>query len=243
MRFASLAQRNLKEIFRDPVTLILGVAMPVLLLFLFSSLQDLGGGIELFNPQMLTPGLVIFSFSFIIMFSGTLLGKDSKTAFLTRLLSTPLKPVDYFLAYLLPFIPVAIFQIVVCYSIGIVLGISIVNIGLSLLVYLLMALICICIGIILGSLLTLNQISGIGSLLITVVSLFSGAWMDLKMIGGVFKAIGYSLPFAHSIDALKALTKGASFVDVQTNFIWVLVYTIFFFGLSIFALKWKTRRA
>lgn len=243
MRFASLAQRNLKEIFRDPVTLLLGVAMPVLFLFLFSSLQDLGGGIELFKPQMLTPGLVIFSFSFIIMFSGTLLGKDSKTAFLTRLLSTPLKPVDFLLAYLLPFLPVAAFQIIVCYGVGVVLGMTITNVGLNLLVFFLMSITCISIGIILGALLTLNQISGFGSLIITTVSLFSGAWMDLQMIGGIFKAIGYVLPFAHSIDALKALSRGASFADIQSSFIWVLAYTILFFILATFALKWKTRRA
>lgn len=242
MRFSSLAQRNLKEIFRDPITLLLGVAMPVLLLFLFSSLQDLGGGIDLFKPQMLTPGLVIFSFSFVIMFSGTLLGKDTKTAFLTRLLSTPLKPVDYLLAYLLPFLPVALFQIIMCYVVGLVLGMSIVNVGLSFLIYFFMAITCISIGILLGSLLTLNQISGIGSLLITVVSLFSGAWMDLKMIGGIFKAIGYALPFAHSIDALKALSKGAGFAEIQNNVIWVVVYSAVFFVLAVYALRWKTRR-
>lgn len=242
MRFVSLAHRNLKEIFRDPITLLLGVAMPVLLLFLFSTLSNLGDGIELFSPQLLTPGIVIFSMSFVIMFTGTLLGKDTKTAFLTRLKSTPLKPVDYFLAYLLPFIPVAIFQVVVCYSVGIVLGLSIMNTGLSILVFVLMALICISIGIIMGSLLSLNQISGVGSLFITVVSLFSGAWMDLKMIGGIFSAIGYAMPFAHAVDALKALAKGAGFADIQTSLIWVFVYSMVFFVLAIFAIKHKIRR-
>lgn len=209
MRFTSLAHRNLKEIFRDPVTLLLGVAMPVVFLFLFSSLGNLGDGVDVFKPQMLTPGIVIFSMSFIIMFVGTLLGKDSKTAFLTRLLSTPLKPVDYFLAYMLPFLPVALFQIVACYGVGVVLGISIINVGLTLLVFLLMTMFCISIGIILGALLTLNQISGVGSIFITIASIFSGVWMDLHMLGGVFEAVGYSLPFAHSTEALKLLAHGA----------------------------------
>lgn len=243
MRFTSLAQRNLKEIFRDPITLLLGVAMPVLFLFLFSSLKNLGGGIELFQPQMLTPGLVIFSFAFIIMFSGTLLGKDSKTAFLTRLLSTPLRPIDFLLAYLLPFIPVAIFQVVVCYTVGIFLGGSIDHVGLSLLIFLLMALLCISFGIILGSLFTLSQISGIGSLLITTISLFSGAWMDLKMIGGIFYKIGYALPFAYSIDALKALTKGAGFAEIKGDLLWVAGYTLVFLVMAVYAIKWRTRRA
>ena len=243
MRFASLAQRNLKEIFRDPVTLLLGVAMPLLFLMLFSSLKKLGGEMDIFNPQMLTPSLVIFSFSFIIMFSGTLLGKDNKTAFLTRLMTTPLRPIDYLLAYLLPFLPVAAFQIVACYSLGLVLGIHITNIAYSLLIFFLMATTCISIGMILGSLLTLNQISGIGSLIITAVSLFSGAWMDLKMIGGIFTKVGYAMPFAHSIDALKALAKGAGFTEICTNLIWVFIYAVVFFILAVYAMKWRVRRA
>lgn len=105
-----------------------------------------------------------------------------------------------------------------------------------------MAVMCISIGIVLGSLLTLNQISGVGSLIITAVSLFSGAWMDLKMIGGIFEKVGYVLPFAHSIDALKALTKGAVFSTVYAELIWVIAYTFIFFALAVFALKWKTRR-
>lgn len=242
MRSMSLTRRNLKEIFRDPITFLLGGAMPVLFLFLFSSMQNIGGGIDIFKPQMLTPGLIIFSFAFIIMFSGTLLGKDSKTAFLTRLMTTPLKPIDYFLAYMLPFLPLALFQLVVCYAAGMILGVTLTNIGLLLIIYFFMAIMCISIGVMMGSLLTLNQISGVGSLLITAVSLFSGAWMDLKMIGGIFEKVGYALPFAHSIDALKALSKGATFANIQTDFIWVLVYTLVFFGLAIFALKWKTRR-
>lgn len=242
MRFISLAKRNIKEILRDPVTLLLGVLMPVVLLSLFSSLQNLGGGIELFKPQMLTPGLIIFSFSFIIMFSGTLLGKDAKSAFLTRLLSTPLTPVDYCLAYLLPFIPVALIQIIACYTTGIILGMALTNILLSLVIYLIMAIACISIGIILGSLLNLNQVSGIGSLLITAVSLFSGAWMDLKMIGGIFKTIGYSMPFAHSIDALKALSNGANFADVQNNVIWVIGYAVILLVAAVYALTWRTKR-
>lgn len=232
----------MKEVFRDPLTLLLGVAMPVLLLFLFSSLKDLGGGIDLFNPQFLTPGIVIFSMSFIIMFTGTLLGKDAKTALLTRLLSTPLNPMDYFFAYLLPFLPVALFQVLVCYGVGVVLGMSLVNVGLSLLVFFMMALICISIGIIMGSLLSLNQISGVGSLLITVVSLFSGAWMDLKMIGGVFKGVGYVMPFAHSVDALKTLSKGGNLTEIQTNLIWISAYVLVFFVLAVLSIKRRTRR-
>ncbi len=242
MKFSSLANRNFKEIFRDPITLLLGVAMPVMMLLLMSPISKLEGAPDLFTPTKLTPSIIIFSFSFLIMFSGTLLGKDSKTAFLTRLLSTPLKPLDFLLAYLLPFLPVALFQIVVCYGVGLILGADFQQIGFSVLIFFVMAILCISIGMIAGALLNLNQISAIGAILITVASLFSGAWMDLKMVGGFFETIGYILPFAHAIDALKALAVGASFSSISTNFIVILVYAIVFFVLAVLSFYRSTRK-
>ena len=242
MRFLSLNNRNLKEIFRDPVTLLLGVAMPIALLALFSSLYQ-KSQMEIFSPTMLTPAITIFSFSFLVMFSGILLGKDRNGAFMTRLLTTPLRTVDFVLAYLLPFIPVALFQIVVCYATGIFLGASVEQWLPIIIIHLLVALTCISLGIILGSTLTLNQISGVGSLLITAISLFSGAWMDLKMVGGFFELFGNLMPFSHAISAVRAITSGAALGELINDLFWVLAYAIICFVLSVYALKWKTRRA
>ena len=61
MKSIALTERNIKEIFRDPVSTLLGVAMPVLFLVLFSSLNKTIR-IETFNPQFLTPGIIVFSF-------------------------------------------------------------------------------------------------------------------------------------------------------------------------------------
>lgn len=45
------------------------------------------------------------------------------------------------------------------------------------------------------------QVGGVGSIVIVMISLFGGVWMDLKAVGGVFEAVGYALPFAHATDA------------------------------------------
>ncbi len=240
MKFLSLANRNFKEIYKDPVTIILGVAMPVGLLFLFSSLQK-NIPIDTFNPQNLTPAIVIFGFSFLIMFVAVLLAKDRQNSFLTRLFTTPLKSVDFYMAYMLPFIPFAFFQIIICFIIGFILGGVFVNIVLGIFIFLLMMLICINIGIIMGSLLTVNQVSGVGSILITVISLFSGAWMDLKMVGGIFKIIGYVLPFAHSVDALKTILNGGSFSSIYTNIIWVFMYCVIAVLVAIYSFGTKIK--
>ncbi|HPR32111.1 MAG TPA: ABC transporter permease [Prolixibacteraceae bacterium] len=241
MKVLSLASRNFKEIFRDPVTVLLGIAMPVMLMFLFSSLFE-RSGIDIFSPTLLTPGVVIFSYAFIIMFSAVLLAKDKQSSFLIRLFTTPMKPVDFILAYILPFLPFALFQTLVCMLAGYLLGAEYTQLLPMLGIYLMVALTCICLGVAMGALLTLNQISGVGSLLITVISIFSGAWMDLGMVGGVFETFGYALPFAHAVDAVKDLFKGIANNGTLHHLIIVGAYMLVFFLIAIFSFRRTMRK-
>jgi ABC-2 type transport system permease protein len=238
----SLANRNMKEVYRDPLSVGLGAGMPALLLVLFASLGR-KAPIEIFTPGSLVPAVAVFSFGFLTMFSSMLLSKDRQSAFLTRLLVTPLKSTDFILAYSLPYVPVALLQIAVSLGVGIIMGLTPgTGILLAMLVIIPVAIICIAFGLILGSLCTENQVAGIGSSLIVVISLFGGAWMDLKMVGGLFESIGYALPFAHGIDAARALLKGAGFNDILTSLYWVFGYMIALSMLGILAFNWKTKR-
>ncbi len=241
MKFYSLAGRNIKEVYRDPVSMLLGLAMPVALLVLFSSIYK-KSQMEMFSPFMLTPGIIIFSYAFLMMFSAILLAKDKQIAFLTRLFTTPLKSSDFILAYMLPFIPIALFQTGICFIAGIILGAVFTNIFTSLIIFLLIASVCVSLGLVMGSVLTVNQVSGVGSLIITAISLFSGAWTPLKMIGGIFENIGYALPFAHAVDATRSLLAGSSFTDIMRNFYVILIYAVIFCSLSILTFKWTMKR-
>ncbi len=241
MKFYSLANRNLKEIYRDPVSVLLGLLLPIALLILFSSMQK-NIPIDVFKPQFLTPGIIIFSFAFLIMFSAILLAKDKQSAFLVRLFTTPLKTRDYIQSYIYPFIPLALFQVIICLIVGTLLGATFSNIFLSLVLFLLIAIACVSMGVILGALFSVNQVSGVGSVLITAIGLFSGAWMELKMIGGIFESIGYALPFAHAVDASRALLSGAHFSDIVSNFYVILIYTLSSFVLAILSFKWTMKR-
>lgn len=241
MKFYSLALRNLKEIYRDPVSVLLGILLPLSLLILFSSMQK-RIPLELFKPQYLTPGIIVFSFAFLIMFAAVLLAKDKQSAFLVRLFTTPLKTHDYIQSYIYPFIPIALCQIIICLIVGTILGATFVNFFLSLVLFLLTALASVCMGVVLGALFSVNQVSGIGSVLITAIGLFGGAWMDLKMIGGVFETIGYALPFAHAVDASKALLSGAQFAEIAHNFIVVIIYCVASFLLAILSFRRTMKR-
>jgi ABC-2 type transport system permease protein len=241
MKAYNLATRNMKEIYRDPVSMLLGIAMPVGFLLLFSSIYK-KSHLEIFSPQMLTSGVIIFSFAFLIMFSAILLAKDKQNAFLVRLFTTPLKSSDFIISYLLPFLPLAFAQIAVCLTTGILLGATFNNLLLTLVIYFMTALMCISLGMILGALFTVNQVSGIGSIIITAVSIFSGAWMDLKMIGGIFEKTGYALPFAHAIDISRGLQLRVPFSSLLHSFYIVILYTIVFFILAILSFRRAMKR-
>ena len=241
MKVISLSGRNMKEIYRDPVSMLLGLAMPIAFLLLFSSIYK-KAGLEMFSPQMLTPGIIIFCFAFLIMFSAILLARDKESALLTRLLTAPLKSSDFILAYILPFLPLALFQTVICLIVGAILGATFHNIILACIIFFFAALICISLGMILGSIFTVNQVSGVGSVLVTAIGLFCGAWAPLKMMGGIFETIGYALPFAHAVDAAKFLLNGFSFSDIVSNFYFILIYSLVLFMLAIFSFKWRINR-
>ncbi len=242
MKFMSLAGRNIKEILRDPLSLVMGIALPALMLLLFTSIGT-GVRLEIFAPVMLTPAVIVFGFAFLIMFSSIVLAKDRQSAFLTRLLTAPLRPVDFILAYSLPYLPIALIQIVVIYAVSLPLGMTVsVAILPALAIMLVTAVACIGIGMVLGSLCTENQAAGFGSVIIVVVSLFSGAWMDLDMVGGVFARIGYALPFAHAIRASREILSGATMAQVMPDLWWVIIYAAVLSVAGVLAFRFKTRR-
>ncbi len=236
MKFTRLADRNIKEVYRDPVSMLLGLVMPIVMLLLFASINK-RQPLEMFSPQVLTPGVVIFGLAFSVMFSAMLLSKDKKNAFLIRLFTTPLKASDYIISYMAPFLPFALMQTTVVFIVGAFLGAVYHNLLMVVLIILLTELICVSLGMIMGALLSENQVAGVGSLLVTMIGLFCGAWMDLHMVGGIFEKIGYAIPFAHAVDASRAAMNGLPFTDYSRAFFIVLIYALVLFVLSIFAFK------
>ncbi|NLY37949.1 MAG: ABC transporter permease [Firmicutes bacterium] len=243
MRFLSLAGRNIKEIYRDPAAVIMGVIMPAVLLLLFASMGQGAAPVDIFTVDGLTPAVTVFSFGFLTLFSAMLLARDRESAFLTRLLIAPLKATDFILAYMLPFLPVAALQIVVCLTAGSLMG---MKAGFSwapfLVVMFILAVACIGIGMILGSLFSVNMAPPAGSLVVVIIGLFGGVWMPLKQVGGIFGAVGYALPFAHAVDAARAIVKGAGMGDITVELYWLLGYTVLFFLLGVFFFRWKTKQ-
>ena len=124
MRMITFAKRCAKEILRDPINLCFGLGFPFVLLLLLSALQA-NIPITMFEINTLTPGMTVFGLSFMTLFSATLVAKDRESALLQRLYTTPLTGFDFIIGYMLPILPIAIGQTVICYLVAIPLGLTI----------------------------------------------------------------------------------------------------------------------
>ena len=224
MRMRTFGRRCAKEILRDPINLLFGLGFPVVLLFLLSAIQA-NVPVALFEIQHLTPGITVFSLAFITLFSATLIARDRETALLQRLYTTPLKPVDYILGYLLPMVPIALAQCVVCYAFAVALGLPltfhIFYAGLALFPA---AMFYVALGLLCGSVLNVKQVGGIcGALLTNLSAWLSGVWFDLELVGGTFQKIAKCLPFLHAVELERAVIRG-DWGDAMSHFLPVVAY-------------------
>ncbi len=233
MRMLTFANRNSKEILRDPLNLAFGLGFPLVLILLLSAIQA-NIPVKLFEIQHLTPGITIFGLSFMTLFSATIIAKDRGSSLLQRLYTTPLTPIDFILGYTLPIIPIAVAQCVICYIVAIVLGLNItVNILYAVLFIVPASVLYIALGLLFGSLLNDKQVGGIcGALLTNLSAWMSGVWFDLDLVGGTFKKIAYSLPFVHAVDMQRAVLAG-NFKDIFPHIWWVLGYAATLLVLAI----------
>ena len=226
MRMAVFAKRCARELLRDPISIGFGLGFPLVLLFLLSAMQA-NIPVPMFEINTLTPGISVFGLSFLTLFSATLVAKDRESAFLQRLYTTPLRGADFILGYMLPLLPMAVCQTVICYLCAIPLGI---DVGWGMLYAAVgnipMAVFDISLGLLCGSLLGVKQVSGIcGALLTNLSAWLSGVWFDLSLVGGFFEAVARVLPFYHAVEMEKALFSG-DFTLALTHITPVMLYAI-----------------
>lgn len=226
MRTLTFAKRNFMEILRDPLNLCFLFGFPAVLLLLLSAIQA-NIPVSLFEIQHLAPGVMVFGLAFMTLFSATLISKDRQSSFMQRLYTTPMKPVHFILGYTLPLIPIAMAGGVVSYIIALVLGLEIsLNILLSIIFIIPVALLYIGIGLLCGSVLNDKQVGGIcGALLTNLSAWLSGIWFDLDLVGGAFKKIAYALPFVHAVEMERAVIAG-NFGNILPHLLWVLGYAL-----------------
>ena len=224
MKMLTFANRNAKEIIRDPLNLAFGLGFPLVLILLLSAIQK-NVPVALFEIHHLTPGITVFGLSFMTLFSATLIARDRESALLQRLYTTPLTPLDFILGYTLPIVPFAVAQSIICYAVAICLGLDVtIHILFSVLFIIPIAVLFIALGLLFGSMMNIKQVGGIcGALLTNLSAWLSGTWFDLELVGGVFQKIAYALPFVHAVEMERAILAG-QFSDIFPHIWWILGY-------------------
>ena len=209
MRMLTFANRNTKEILRDPLNLFFGLGFPMALLLLLSAIQA-NIPVSLFEIDQLTPGIAVFGLSFMTLFTAVLIAKDRGSALLQRLYTTPLTALDFILGYTLPIVPISLGQSAICYLVALCLGLEpTANILLVLVFVIPVALLYIALGLLFGSILTDKQAGSVcGSILTNLSAWLSGTWFDLELVGGTFRDIAYLLPFVHAVEMERAVLAG-----------------------------------
>lgn len=228
----AFAKRNMKELLRDPLTLFFGLGFPLVLLLLMNLIQR-NVPVHIFELDTLAPGMAAFGLTFLALFAGLLLARDRTTSFLSRLAASPMTAADFLLGYLLPMLPMAVGQSVICLAAAVALGLPVSwNLPAVVAALIPSALLFIALGLLCGTLFNDKQVGGMcGAVLTNVTAWLAGIWFDLSLVGGPFKTVAYFLPFVHGVEGAKAALAG-NWAALPGHLLWVSVWTAVVFSVA-----------
>ena len=237
MRMLNFAKRNFKELIRDPLSLIFEILLPIFLLFIFQQFNIPG---ESYKLENFTPGIIVFGFSFVTLFTATLVSKDRSSSFLIRLGTSPMKSSDYILGYIISLLPIIIIQDILFFIVAILLGLTFsITLVYTLLISLLVSIIFIALGILIGSLVSERGTGGIGSVVVQLVCFTSGMYFSKDLVGKGFAFICEILPFESCLNIIKGILNSNLSVISMQNIIVFSIYTIAVLVASIVVFKKK----
>lgn len=242
-RIWTLTLRNIKEILRDPLSLIFTLIMPlgmeILFYVIFHKMTSQ------FEMKYLAPGIVVFSQAFLALFVGLLIALDRSSSFLTRLFVSKAKPFEFIASYASAIIPIVLLQSVLFFVVGMIIDPSLISyrIIIAVAVSLLTSLLFISIGILLGSIFNEKSIGGVASIVIAGQSLLSGMWFPIEGLSSGIISFMNILPFRNATKLVQNIILGINnpFDDFIKPLIIVLAYTIIIFILSILFFRKKMK--
>ena len=235
MRIINFAKRNFKELIRDPLSLIFEIALPIFLLVIFMQFNIPSEAYKLNN---FVPGIIIFGFSFITLFTANLIAKDRTSSLLIRLCSSPMKPKEFILGYMLSILPIIIIQDILFFIVAILLGLEFsFSILLAILISIIVSILFISLGILIGSLVSEKATGGLGSLVVQLVCFTSGMYFSKELVGKVFSFICEILPFESSLNIIKGFLNNDFTIISLRNIIVFSLYTIVILVISVIVFK------
>ena len=211
------AVRNAKEILRDPLSYIFALGFPVVMLVIMtvvnSSIPE-EAGMEIFKLRNLAPGIALFGFTFVMLFTAILMAKDRCGRFLGRLYAAPVTAAQFITGYIAPIMVLGVLQCIITYAAALIIGLitgesfSLGGMLFSIVLLLPCLFMFISLGLLFGGIFNDKAAPGISSLIITVATILGGVWMDIKAVGGVLYSIARVLPFFPAVELARGAANG-----------------------------------
>ena len=242
-RIITLTKRNLKEILRDPISLVFIVGLPLVMEVLFYLIFH--KYTSQFEMKYLAPGIVVFSQAFLTLFVGLLISLDRTTSFLTRLYVSKTKSYEFIISYAISLIPIVLVQSTLFFIIGGIVDSSLFKIEMiySILLSVLVSLFFLGLGILFGSLCNERSVGGVASIVISAQSVLSGMWFPVEGLDGGMIKVMNALPFKNATVLIQNTLNGIENIydDLLKPLIIVIIYSIITFVLAIVVFKKKMK--
>lgn len=249
MKSIVFANRNFKELVRDPLSWIFCLGFPLVMLAIMTVINNsipAEAGMTLFEIESLAPGIMIFGLTFVMLFACLLIAGDRNEAFLLRIFTSPMKSSDYIMGYIIPLIVLCFGQVVITLAASLILALasgdklSIPNMLFSIVTAIPSMFMFIGFGLLFGTLFNKNAAPGLSSIIISFSGMLGGIWMDVDTIGGTLADICKALPFYHCVKSARLAFDG-DFPGSMCESGIVLIWAVVVVAVSIIVFKKKMR--
>ncbi len=223
-RIRALIARNIKEILRDPLSLIFLYGLPLVMLvlfyFLFSSQTDQ------FRMMYLAPAMTAFANTFLTLFLGLLIALDRGSSFIVRLYTTSIRPWEFIVAYAAAMLPIGVSQTALMLVVGGIVDPSFWSVRMlwGVLAGIPVELLFIAFGLLVGSLCNEKSVGGVSSIVIMAQSVLSGMWFPLSGMSEGFLRFLNALPFRSAAVLVQNVVMGAG--PVARPLVVLLAYAV-----------------
>ena len=218
-------KRNLKEILRDPILYIFCLGFPVAMFLLFFIINKYSNGnTPTFEVSSLLPGIIVFSYSFVMLTLAIMVSKDKQTFFLKRLYSSPMKAYHFILGYALVGLFIGLLQALVCILTSFIIALSsnvrfigIGNVLLLIIAQLPVLITNIFLGILFGTIFNDKSAPGVCSVFISLAGILGGCWMPIETMGA-FESFCRCMPFYPSVYIGRIITNATNVFGLPYTF-------------------------
>ena len=190
------------------------------------------------------PGIIVFGILILIPTSARIMVSDKEKGFLSRLLTTPARPLDFISGYSLCLVVIAIIQIIIFVAAAWGFGMDIVgSLWLAFLIFLLTGLCSIGIGMVVASLTkTENQAEPLCWLFSMPLAMLSGCWFSIELLPSYLRTVAYAFPYAHTIESARAiLIRGVGLEAISNDLLFLAGWAVGIFAIGIILFRRSMR--